>query len=397
MMQYSIYMDDVLVYATGIENYHPDYCCYNATLQHELNAAGSLEFTMPYNHPMYDNYVKLATTVTLKLNGELIWKGRVLNDEKDIYLNKTVFCEGELAFLNDIVARPYDRSYGVSVEDYFHWMIDIHNAPLPAGHPRRIEYGYSEVEIPYGYILAPVSEQGDNVLNELTSNLLNEFGGYLRIRHEKNLSYIDYIQDFEAASYSDQVIQFGVNLVDIQEASTAESVYTVLIPYGKKDSETGERVTIKSVNNNRDWIANEDAVAVYGNIEKIVFFDDAETPEDLLEAAREELDSEDNLLSHTITINAVDMHMLDDSVESINVGDYVGIVSLPNEISAYFLCDAVSLNLNDPSQNQYTFGSGLRYLTDSQAREAKISGAALIAATEYDRRPMTAMEALSLW
>ena len=52
-----------------------------------ISKAGTLEFIMPPNNALYDSINKLKTKVTVSQNGEEIFRGRVLNDEKDFYYN----------------------------------------------------------------------------------------------------------------------------------------------------------------------------------------------------------------------------------------------------------------------------------------------------------------------
>ena len=93
---YAIYSDGDLLYAPNMTNL--GYICTSPKLTMELNKAGSLEFTLPATNPSYNAYSKLKSIISVEENGNSIWRGRVLDDTKDIYLNKDVMCEGELAF-----------------------------------------------------------------------------------------------------------------------------------------------------------------------------------------------------------------------------------------------------------------------------------------------------------
>lgn len=102
---YSIFADGNLIYSPVVAQ--QGYAVQDPVLNMEVNKAGSLEFTVPVTNPSYNSYQKLKTIITIEKDGEVYWRGRVLNDQKDTYLNKSVFCEGELAFLNDGCIRPY--------------------------------------------------------------------------------------------------------------------------------------------------------------------------------------------------------------------------------------------------------------------------------------------------
>lgn len=92
------------------------WCALNPKLKFEDNAAGSLTFTIPPANNAYglksngeqklqrmnsDIYVRKYNRDT----GEnpIIWGGRIVDESYDFYNNRTVVCEGSLAFFNDTV------------------------------------------------------------------------------------------------------------------------------------------------------------------------------------------------------------------------------------------------------------------------------------------------------
>lgn len=77
------------------------------TLTREFGKAGSLEFTIPLGNVAHSALQKLKTVVSVEQDGEMIWQGRVMNHEQDFLLRQKVYCEGELAYLNDTDVPPY--------------------------------------------------------------------------------------------------------------------------------------------------------------------------------------------------------------------------------------------------------------------------------------------------
>ena len=69
-----------------------------------------------------------------------------------------------------------------------------------------------------------------------------------------------------------QLIEFGSNLMDFSRTMANTDLATRIIPYGAKNESTGERLTIKSVNNELDFIQDDEAVALRGVITKAVYF-----------------------------------------------------------------------------------------------------------------------------
>ena len=103
--------------------------------KYELNKSGSLEFTMLPGNVMYDSLHKLKTVITLEQDGEEIFRGRVLETETDLYNQKKVYCEGELAYLLDTMMRPYN--FDGKAADYLALLIENHNGVT----------GYSDTDI----------------------------------------------------------------------------------------------------------------------------------------------------------------------------------------------------------------------------------------------------------
>ena len=79
----------------------------NPTLSVELNKAGSASFTLPPKHPLYGSINKLKSKITVWDQNSVIWRGRCLNYEDDDAKNRTFIMEGQMAYLNDAIIRPY--------------------------------------------------------------------------------------------------------------------------------------------------------------------------------------------------------------------------------------------------------------------------------------------------
>lgn len=77
------------------------------TLAREFGKAGSLEFTIPLGNVAHSALQKLKTVVSVEQDDKEIWQGRVMNHEQDFKLRQKIYCEGELAYLNDTDVPPY--------------------------------------------------------------------------------------------------------------------------------------------------------------------------------------------------------------------------------------------------------------------------------------------------
>lgn len=95
------------------------------TLTREFGKAGSLEFTIPLGNVAHSALQKLKTVVSVEQDGEMIWQGRVMNHEQDFMLRQKVYCEGELAYLNDTDVPPYTAK-NVTISQFLDFLCDNH-------------------------------------------------------------------------------------------------------------------------------------------------------------------------------------------------------------------------------------------------------------------------------
>lgn len=352
---YTIYADDALLYSPGDE----ELSVLSPVLETSCNAAGTLTFVLLPAHPLYDKLQKLKTRIRVMQDDEIIWRGRVLETESDFYRQKTVTCEGELTYLVDSVLHPYKLAdYDGTAAGLFRLYLTRHNEAVSEA--QQFQIGNVDIET-----LSSVENTGyANTWDEISDNLLDIHGGFLRIRHEDGARYLDWTK--ESGDTCAQVIRFGENLLDLSEYVSASEVVTCLIPYaGQSDS----KITIASVNDGKDYIEDAAGIALYGRIWGVTEFDtkDAST---LLEMAKKNLQKrlEETI---TITISAVDLHLLDVNAESFHVGNKVRVVSLPHGIDAEYTCTAISLDLVNPDQSEYTFGTPETGMASTTAATSK--------------------------
>ena len=163
------------------------------------------------------------------------------------------------------------------------------------------------------------------------------------------------------------MIRFGENILDLIQEVSCEDLATVIIPLGKRDEETDERLTIKSVNGGRDYLEDPDAIALYGRIVKTVEYDDVTLPENLLRKGREVLNRQ-KLLIPSITITAIDLHLLDVYIERCKVGDHIRVVSEPHGIDEEMMVLRIELDIQQPENSRLTLGATKVTLASSMSR-----------------------------
>lgn len=352
---YTIYADDALLYSPGDE----ELSVLSPVLETQCNAAGTLTFVLLPEHPMYSALHKMRTRIDVRQDNEIIWRGRVLETETDFYRQKTVTCEGELTYLVDSVLHPYKlANYDGTAAGLFRLYMTRHNEAVSEA--QQFQIGSIDIET-----LSSVENTGyGNTWDEISGNLIDVHGGFLRIRYDGDVRYLDWTK--ESGTSCGQVIRFGENLLDLSEYVSASEVVTCLIPYA---GQSGSQITISSVNGGKDYIEDAAGIALYGRIWGVTEFD-AKDASTLLEMAKENLQKRLKE-TITITISAVDLHLLDVNAESFRVGDKVRVVSPPHGIDAEYTCTAISLDLVSPDQSEYTFGTPETGMASTTAATSK--------------------------
>lgn len=120
------------------------------TLTREVGKAGSFEFTLPLGNVAHSALQKLRTTVEVQQDGKMIWQGRPMSHEQDFLMRQKIYCEGEMACLNDSGAAPYKAS-NVSFSQFLDWVCANHNAqvdPYKAFTPGKVQMDTPMV-VPY--------------------------------------------------------------------------------------------------------------------------------------------------------------------------------------------------------------------------------------------------------
>lgn len=359
---YAIYAGDTLIYDSTLE----DYKIGKGQVTRETDKAGSFAFSLYPDHFFYDRFVRMKTLIMVRKSGRVVFRGRVTNDDTDYWNNKVCTCAGELTFLQDSVIRPYD--FAGTPAELFAKLINEHNAQVEE--EKRFKLGTVTVTDPNGYISR--SNTGyESALANLQSRLLDDqTGGHLYITHGDDgtdpLPTIHYLADYPKTA--SQGIEFGVNLKNFAKKADAADIATAIIPLGAKiddgNSETEDKpLTIASVNGGKDYVYDADGVAVYGWIFKPVTWDDV-TDAAVLKAKAEKYVRTAFATNLTVELTAVDLHLLDRSIESYNVSEYIPVTSAPHGFAATLLCNKQTLDLLSPANDTVTLGHTFSTFTE---------------------------------
>lgn len=356
---YIIKVDGELLYSPELMD--DGYKVISPKLHMEVNAAGSLTFTIPPCNQKYDAIHKMKSIITVEQDGDELFRGRALEERMDFYRQKEVYCEGDMAFLLDSLQAPFTFE-GTAVQ-FFTGLIAAHNAQMDASKQ---------------FVVGDVSGlDGETVIQIATSSfvdtssavqsfLLDVYGGYMRTRHADGVYYIDYISEY--THECKQKIEFGVNLLDVDNQIDASEFFTVLVPLGAT-TDKGAALTIADANDGVIYIEDEELIARYGRIYRTHTWDQVTDPAQLLETGQKFM--REITLSETLTLKAVDMHLIDGSIDKIRMGDKVQLVSPAHRLDRVSVCAALDLDLQNGDQNEYVFGLPKQTMSDQTVATAE--------------------------
>ena len=332
-------------------------------LTSEINCASVLEFDLPPDSKGYNLINPLKTVIKVydspdggTSNRTRLFCGRALYIDTLMSGIKHVYCEGELSYLQDSVVMAYQ--YEGTVQNLFKKFINDHNSQMPSSKEFRI--GRITVEDKDETIKCE-STTYPTTFDEIKKQLLDEFGGYIMPRCEiengEEVTYLDYLED--ASVENSQRIKFGENLIDISEHSTAEEVFTVLIPLGaskkKEEGQVERRVNISSVNDGSKELVDASGVAEFGRIVKVMIWEKIKDPQKLKTKGQKALARGSNDFTE-IELSAVDMHLLNVNTSAIKLGEKNKIISPPHGFDKWLACKKIVLDMENPERSIYNFG-----------------------------------------
>ena len=413
---YEITMDSQTLYRDGIE----EFTIIDPVLSLELNTAGSLTFTIYPDHPLYSQVNRMKSIVSVYRDGTRIFRGRVLSTETDWLNAKSVTVEGELAYLNDSITRPYDftgEDDGVTttIEEHLSFLLDQHNSQVEEA--KQFLLGNVTVTTEYGYdSIGPENADYTSTWENINNDLIDELGGYLQIRYDDDGNrYLDYLSDL--SQEAGQEVRYGFNLLDISHTMDGEDIATVIVPLGAEDDDTGEKLTVYmtplsdtsgyssdqlttdsdgNICYALDYVeADSEVIEEYGRIVKVKEWDYIVEQDVLLEAVQEYLKTS-YYMTETIEVNAVDLSRLGESVSSFNPGDDVLVYSSPHSLTdgRTYIVSKLSINFTRPDKDKLTLGDTFQTL--SLQEQISKNTVHIITSTDMDTAKKLASQASSI-
>lgn len=363
------------VYVDGQIFYHPNLsklAITQAVVSEDAENIDSFTLSAPFNHPYIDSIKPMASVIQCKKDDEVVFEGRALDDGSDFYNTHTWTCESALAYLKDTLQPPF--SYKGGLRGLLEYFVSVHNSSVEER--KKFVIGNVTVTDDNDYVSYSNSDYSVT-LDAIKSKLINTYGGYLAVRYEEDGNYLDYLSEFKTKSM--QTVEYGKNITDVKIKRDDTERATALIPLGAKktvtdeegtESETSERVDITSVNDEKNYICDEDAVKEIGWIWRTEIWEDVTLPANLLRKGSA------RLMELVQGITSMELTIIDESDAGADIGDihagmYVVCISKPHGINGTYLCISRTRDYLNPSGNTITIGASGITLTASTVKQDK--------------------------
>lgn len=331
------YVDNQLLFATSQPKGKE---IISGTLTDEINSVSALEFTLPPSNDMAGQITPHASIIRLESDGAEIFRGTANSLSKNFRGDTVVSCDGMIALMADVIRAPGTVS-GVNTKSYITDLIANYNAGVADN--RHISAGIIDE---FGTFTADHSQECKNIF-ELLKEVLSDKGGYIWASYVGDDVRINYTSTI--GRRNNQQIAFGSNLVNIEDQLEVGTLVTRVWPIGK------EGLTIASVNNNIIYLQNEEVELRYGRVDKTIQVD-SDDPSVVKSYGQAYL-TRYAAMNNTITLTAIDLHNLDKTISSFEVGDAVRVLSPPHGIDAEMIVNSVSTDLVQISNSRITLGA----------------------------------------
>ena len=342
----------------------------------ETNSCGFCDFTIYPTHPLY-SIIREHGHVVVKEEDSIIFSGFIYEIERSFYLDGHIKCKGDMAYLGMSVIKPCKQTF-TSVGGYLKWLLNKHN---------------SQVSLDKCIILGDVDEidalikvehtQPITTIESLSGDFLEVYTyGYVEVVFNGRYNVLNYKRDYKK---TEKLIKFGENLTDYRITNSYEGLATAIVATGCQinESNSGDPIYLSlgrvpdgptkygsDICISGNALYSKWAVEKYGWIQKVYSNEEVDDIDVLVDEALHVL-NDSYLPIQELEVKAIDMHMLNPELSPIRVGEYVHIVSEPHNLDGYFACDAIDLDLNNPTNSVYTFGKATQTFTSTYKKETQ--------------------------
>lgn len=330
------YVDNQLLFATSQPKGKE---VVSGTLTDEVNYVSTLEFTLPPSNNMAGQIIPHASIIRLESDGVEIFRGAANSVSKNFRGDTVVICDGIVALMADVIIAPTSVS-GINTKHYVNSLVTSYNDGVSGN--RHVSVGVIDE---FGTFAADHSQECKSVF-ELLKEVRSSKGGYIWTSYVGGNVCINYTSTI--GHRNNQQIAFGSNLVNIEDQLEVGTLVTRVWPIGN------EGLTIASVNGGKAYLQNTDVELRYGRIDKTIQVD-SDDPSVVKSYGQAYL-TRYAAMNNTITLTAIDLHNLDKTISSFEIGDAVHVLSPPHGIDAEMVVNSVSTDLVKLSNSRITLG-----------------------------------------
>lgn len=308
-------------------------------IKQAVNSIHELEFAIPLDHTMYQKMVQFKSiieVVNLRDN-EIEFVGRVLTMTNEMSTNgfvQKVVCEDFLSYLHDS-AQWFQKLPNRGAEDYFKIIFESANVQIEEFKritPRNITV-HSRSDRPFRYI------GYDSSWDTVRERIINNIGGYITLREFNTRLYVDWTTDIGVTKESP--IKLGQNIKSASREVDFDGLATIIVPIGadlqsqnqgqeedQSPDVTRAQLDIRSVNDGKMYLADEELIKEFGFIRKSVIWTEIDNPSILLARGKQYLRNQKIALAKW-TISAVERYLIDSRYSKFKIGNKHKIINAP--------------------------------------------------------------------
>lgn len=286
----------------------------------ELNKAGSFQFEIYPPHPYYDRLIKMKTKIDVVLNGEMIFSGRVLYTQTEMDKKRKVYCEGCLSYLLDSIQESYEydsritQFYDMTVHEFLDRLLVRHDKMFITdrlGVLDNFQGALTQIGISEGntdttdrlrralkvynnetstsrdtfwidddtklFKLGTVNAEGtadrfkfeikghSKTLDMILETLVDSVGGFMQAYRDPEDGW--YVLDWKDKFGNEnmQPIEWGTNLIELQQDESGVETFTRLYPVGKSSTNSNSTGADKNITlrETRLYLPIQESVIVY--------------------------------------------------------------------------------------------------------------------------------------
>lgn len=420
-LDHYVWTSRTLIYDTA--NADDNHYLIDPVLTMAANEAGSFEADVPNSNVCWNSLTLMLGIIEVEEDGDILWQGRITQINTDFDLNKHIYCEGELSFLNDCAIEVnWDDYIGLSIGagtwgfypfNYFtnliHCNISSDGKYIYNGMQDRFD-SLNVVDRAYesecGFLIeASTSDTNitaddtkyksawEGLTSDVLDGMLSKFSGYtfvtLNREHDSHgyrrvIDLMVVSPDSYRSTYGDlmmgrgldettnQNIEFGKNLIDIDvEVGIQDDLVTAAYAFGY---ETKGWWIFRNTTAVSGFYVDPVSSAKYGVIQKAFSVDGVDsTTTSLTQAATDSVSGKAATEYQTIKVKAIDLYDAGEASDHLRFMKFTNIISELHGINRRMLCTGCTIPLDKPDQKEFTYGSTVKRFTKTQSATSSVA------------------------